>query len=54
MRLGISIRACLSTPVTQVVHRDDLPPARFVQVGQERAYNSTSKVSNMEGLCDVG
>ena len=43
----------LCAPVTEVVHRDDLPTARLVQVREEGANDGTPQVSDVELLCDV-
>ena len=51
MRLGA--QPYLSSPVTKVVERDDLPAARAVQVGEECADDGTSEVADVEGLGDV-
>ena len=44
----------LCSPVTEVVERVDVPTARLVQVGEERADDRTSQVADMERLGDVG
>lgn len=40
----------LGTPITQVVHRLDIPTARLVEVSKERADNSAPKMADMERL----
>ena len=46
--------AHLGSPITKVVHGDDLPPTGLIQVGEERADDGTPQVANMERLGDIG
>lgn len=43
----------LSSPISQVIHGNDAPPTRLVQIRKERADDSAAQMSNMEGLGDV-
>ena len=43
----------LSAPVAEIIYPDNLPPTRFVEVGEKRADDGASEVTDMEGLGNV-
>lgn len=50
----IGKQTVLLTPITKVVHLDDVPSHDRVEVGKETTDDGTAQVTSMEGLGDVG
>lgn len=50
----IGKQTVLLTPVTKVVHLDDIPAQNGVQVCEETTNDRTAQVTGVEGLSDVG
>lgn len=43
----------LCSPITKIVHRNDVPPAGFVEVREERPEDGAPDVTNMEAFGNV-
>ena len=53
--MGAIARAThLGAPVAEVVHGDDVPAVRLVEVREEGADDGAAEVADVEGLGDVG